>query len=270
MAQERGIDLSLVKGTGPGGRIVKRDIEGYRAPVGLPVVALVTEKIPVSGKRKIAAQRLAESKFQAPHYYLKLSIAMDGLMEARKRLNERRDEKVSLNAYIIKFVAEALKKHPMVNAGWQGEYIQKFGSVDVGLAVAVADGLITPVVRDCGNKGVLEIEEDLKLLIPRARDGKLQPEEYQNATFTVTNLGSYGIEDFTAIINPPGSAILALGMIQKRQVVITEKSGEDTLKIQSLMKVSLSCDHRVVDGATGASFLSELKNMMENPIEALY
>jgi pyruvate dehydrogenase E2 component (dihydrolipoamide acetyltransferase) len=212
-----------------------------------------------------------ESKFSAPHYYLKLTIAMDDLMAARKRLNARREHKVSLNAFIIKFTAEAIKRHPMVNAGWQGDFIQKFGTVDIGLAVAVSDGLITPVVRDCGNKGILAIEEDLKVLIPKAQAGKLLPEEYQGATFTISNLGSYGIEDFTAIINPPGAAILALGMIQKQQVVVAAASdGADAVEIQSLMKVSLSCDHRVIDGATGAAFLSNLKGMMENPIEALY
>jgi pyruvate dehydrogenase E2 component (dihydrolipoamide acetyltransferase) len=236
----------------------------------VPMPALVEEKIPVSGKRKVIAQRLAESKFQAPHYYLKLSIAMDQIMEARRTLNSKLSEKVSLNAFILKFVAEALKRHGMVNASWNGDYILKFVTVDIGLAVAVPDGLITPVVRDCGRKGILAIEKDLKVLIPKAQDGKLLPEEYKGATFTVTNLGSFGIEEFTAIINPPGSAILALGMIQKQQVVVTSRSGDDSVQVKALMKVTMSCDHRVVDGATGAAFLSDLKAMMENPIQILY
>ncbi len=287
MADERGIDLRTVRGSGPAGRIVKRDIESFQ-PVqpgavsfalsdlpspGEPLVAMpamVAERIPVTGKRKIIAQRLTESKLQAPHYYLKLSIAMDDVMAARVRLNARQSEKISLNAFILKFVAEALKRNTMVNASWNGDHILKFGTVDIGLAVAVPDGLITPVVRDCGSKGILAIEKDLKVLIPRAQEGKLLPEEYKGATFTISNLGSFGIEDFTAIINPPGSAILALGMIQKQQVVVTLPSGEDTVQIKSMMKVSMSCDHRVVDGASGAAFLSDLKAMMENPIQVLY
>jgi len=289
MADERGVDLRRVRGTGPEGRIVKRDIETIQpeaiqpgavslsltdipspgeALVAMP--AVIAERIPVSGKRKIIAQRLAESKFQAPHYYLKLSIAMDDMMAARAKLNARLKEKVSLNAFLIKFVAEALERHGVVNASWNGDYIFKFGTVDIGLAVAVPDGLITPVVRDCGGKGILAIESDLNALIPKAKEGKLLPEEYKGATFTITNLGSYGIEDFTAIINPPGSAILALGVIQKQQVVVTSKTGEDEVQIKSMMRVSMSCDHRVVDGASGAAFLSDLKAMIENPIEVLY
>ena len=294
MADERGVDLRRVRGTGPEGRIVKRDIETIQpeavqpgaiqpgavslsltdipspgeALVAMP--AVIAERIPVSGKRKIIAQRLAESKFQAPHYYLRLSIAMDDVMAARAKLNARLKEKVSLNAFLIKFVAEALEKHGVVNASWNGDYILRFGTVDIGLAVAVPDGLITPVVRDCGGKGILAIENDLNALIPKAKEGKLLPEEYKGATFTITNLGSYGIEDFTAIINPPGSAILALGMIQKQQVVVTSKTGEDEVQIKSMMRACMSCDHRVVDGASGAAFLSDLKAMIENPIEVLY
>jgi len=289
MADERGVDLRNVRGTGPEGRIVKRDIETLQPEAVQPeaisfsigdmpspgeslvaMPAVVAERIPVSGKRKIIAQRLADSKFQAPHYYLKLSIAMDDVMAARAKLNARLKEKVSLNAFIIKFVAGALERHGMVNASWNGDHILRFGSVDIGLAVAVPDGLITPVVRDCGGKGILAIENDLKVLIPKAKDGKLLPEEYKGATFTITNLGSYGIEDFTAIINPPGSAILALGVIQKQQVVVTSKSDGDTVQIKSMMKASMSCDHRVIDGASGAAFLSDLKAMIENPIEVLY
>jgi pyruvate dehydrogenase E2 component (dihydrolipoamide acetyltransferase) len=294
MADERGVDLRGVRGTGPDGRIVKRDIETYQPGAVQPgaiqpgdlslsisdmpspgeslvaMPAVVAERIPVSGKRKIIAERLAESKFQAPHYYLRLSIAMDDVMAARTKLNARLKDKVSFNAFIMKFVAKALERHSMVNASWNGDHILRFGTVDIGLAVAVPDGLITPVVRDCGSKGILAIEKDLKILIPKAKEGKLLPEEYKGATFTITNLGSYGIEDFTAIINPPGSAILALGMIQKQQVVVTSKTGEDLVQIKSMMKASMSCDHRVVDGVLGAAFLSDLKAMMENPVEVLY
>ena len=272
MAAERGIDLSAMKGTGPGGRIVKRDIETAPSQKVVPAEGslLIDEIVPVTGKRKVIAQRLTESMFQAPHYYLTLSIAMDGMITARTALNARSEEKVSLNAYIMRFAAEALKRHPMVNAGWKGETIQKFGSVDIGLAVAVADGLITPIVRNCGNKGIQSVERELKVLIPKAREGKLLPEEYSGATFTITNLGSFGIEEFTAIINPPGSAILALGKAQKQAVVVTARDGTDSTEIRTMMKATLSCDHRVIDGATGAAFLATLKAVIENPIEALY
>jgi pyruvate dehydrogenase E2 component (dihydrolipoamide acetyltransferase) len=231
------------------------------------VPALSDQTIPVSGKRKVIAQRLAESKFQAPHYYLKVSFEMDGMMAARARLNARRKEgKISFNAFIHKIAAEAIKRHPMINAGWEGEVIRMFGSIDIGLAVAVPDGLMTPVVRNCGSKGIVQIDQELNELIAKARDGKLTPEEYTGATFTISNLGSFGIEEFTAIINPPGSAILALGRTQKMPIV----SDEDELEIRQVMRGSLSCDHRVIDGALGSAFLADLKEMIENPFSALY
>jgi pyruvate dehydrogenase E2 component (dihydrolipoamide acetyltransferase) len=230
------------------------------------VAAATDETIPVSKKRKIIAQRLAESKYSAPHYYLKVRVAMDTLLEARKALNARAPQKVSMNAFLLKFVAEALKRHPMVNATWQGDTILKHGSIDIGLAVAQPDGLITPVVRNCGAKGILAIDDDLQELIQKAQNNRLDPEEYTNATFTITNLGSFGIQEFTAIINPPGSAILAVGEIRKEPVV-----GEnDELFIHSMMTLTLSCDHRVIDGAIGAAFLKTLKEMLEEPIRTLY
>ena len=285
LARQRGIDLGLVEGSGPAGRIIKRDIDSYaggRAGASVSSGAeispsLVDELVPVSGKRKIIAQRLSESKFQAPHYYLKLSIFMDGVLEAREALNSRRKGKVSLNAFIMKLAAEALKRHPEVNASWMGDKIRRFGRIDMALAVAVPDGLMTPVVRSCGAKGILEIHEELNGLIEKTREGKLLPEDYSDATFTVTNLGSFGIEEFTAIINPPGSAILALGKIQRQIVLpdeVTPAAGsdgwKDQLELKSVLKATLSCDHRVVDGAVGAAFLADLKEMMENPISALY
>jgi pyruvate dehydrogenase E2 component (dihydrolipoamide acetyltransferase) len=275
LATERGIDLRALRGTGPSGRVVRRDVEGAGAAAGaasaagaagraLPVGS--DEVVPVSGKRKVIAQRLAESKFQAPHFYLKISFEMDGLMAARARLNERRKEKVSFNAFMHKIVAEALKKHPAVNSSWQGDTMRRFASVDIGLAVAQPDGLITPVVRNCGGKGILAIDAELAALIDKARANKLVPEEYTGATFTISNLGSFGIEEFTAIINPPGSAILALGKIAKTPVVADDGS----IVVRSLMKATLSCDHRVIDGAIGAAFLSDLKEMIENPMAALF
>ncbi len=226
----------------------------------------VDQVVAVSGKRRVIAQRLAESKFQAPHYYLRISFEMDALMAARSRLNERRKEKVSFNAFMHKLVAEALRRHPEVNSSWEGDTIRRFGSIDIGLAVAQPDGLITPVVRNCGGKGILQIDSELAALVDKARTNKLTPEEYTGATFTISNLGSFGIEEFTAIINPPGSAILALGRIAKSPVVAADGS----IVVRSIMKATLSCDHRVIDGAVGAAFFSDLKEMIENPMAVLF
>jgi pyruvate dehydrogenase E2 component (dihydrolipoamide acetyltransferase) len=291
MAAEMGLDLRTVRGSGPGGRVVKRDLENlspgsaaqaapapgtgpFRSPgpalPGAPVsaAALRDERIPVSGKRKIIARRLAESKFSAPHYYLRIDVAVDGLVAARRSLNQRLGPqgKVSLNAFLVKFVAEALKRHPQVNASWEGDAIFRRGSIDIGLAVAQEDGLITPVVRDCGAKGIVAIDMELAALVEKARTNRLVPDDYNGASFTVSSLGSAGILEFTAIINPPGSAILAVGRIHKTPVV----DDNDEIKVQSTMILTLSCDHRVIDGAVGAAFLAELKSILENPIEALY
>ncbi|HUX20426.1 MAG TPA: pyruvate dehydrogenase complex dihydrolipoamide acetyltransferase [Spirochaetia bacterium] len=274
IANESGVDLSQLSGSGPGGRIVKRDVESAArsgSPSGAAIQStapsgLTTQEVPVSGKRKIIAQRLAESKFTSPHYYIKISVPADKLVQARASLNARREKKISMNAFLIKFAAEALKHHPMVNSSWQGDKILMFGSIDIGLAVAQKDGLITPVVRDCGSKGVVQIDEELSVLIDKALTGKLKQEEYTGATFTISNLGSFGIEEFTAIINPPGSAILAVGAIKKEPVV----GPKDEIKIQTNMKLTLSCDHRVIDGALGANFLKYLNDIIEDPIRVLY
>jgi len=292
IAENNGIDWTRVQGTGPQGRVVKRDIDKailkatansemtvsdsagpgstltpmnksdniQRAP------AYITENqiLPVSTKRKIIAKRLSDSMFTAPHYYLKVSIAMDELLEARSKLASN-GEKLSLNAYIMKLTAIALKRHPLVNSGWNGETITRFGSADIALAVAQTDGLITPIVRNCENLGIREIDAQLKQLIPKAQNGGLKPEEYTGATFTISNLGSYGMEEFTAIINPPGSAILAVGQTIKTPVV----DENDAIAIKSMMKVTLSCDHRVIDGAVGAAFLDDLRKMIEDPYRAL-
>ena len=273
LAERYNIDLKGVRGSGPEARIVKRDIEAavkqtdakVRQEISTPS-EMEVDKIPVSGKRSIIARRLSESKFSAPHYYLKVIVSMDGLLTARSALNKTVEEKVSFNAFLIKFAAEALKRHRMVNAGWQGDVIVRYMRADIGLAVAQPDGLITPVVRDCWNKGIVDINRELKILIEKALDNKLKPREYSDATFTITNLGSYGIHDFTAIINPPGSAILAAGQIKKEPVI----DENDNISAQSNMVLTLSCDHRVIDGAVGALFMKDLKDMMENPIKALY
>ena len=274
IAADRGIDIGQVSGSGPGGRVVKADVESFSPRAASPAkssaprasAAGEDQKIPVSGKRAVIARRLAESKFSAPHYYLKSSVTMDGAMAARAQLNKELPEKAGFNAFLMKFVAEALKRHPGVNAGWQGDHLMQYGSIDIGLAVDVGNGLITPIVRNCGNKGVVAIDDELKVLIKKAGDGKLSPDEYTGATFTISNLGSFGIEEFTAIINPPGAAILAVGSIAK-SVVVNE---QDEIDVAQVMKMTLSCDHRVIDGAAGGRFLFELKQIIENPVRVLF
>ena len=272
IAAERGMDLGAISGSGPGGRIVKADVESFTTEAAAPAASAAAGEpgenvtIPVAGKRAVIARRLAESKFSAPHYYLKNSIRMDATMQARQDLNAELPQKVGFNAFLIKFVAEALKRHPLVNASWQGDHILQFGSIDIGLAVDTGNGLITPIVRNCGNKGIVAIDRELKDLIAKAASGKLQPEEYTGATFTISNLGSFGIEEFTAIINPPGSAILAVGEIVKTVVV----GDDDEINVARIMKMTLSCDHRVIDGAAGGRFLSELKRIIEHPIRVLF
>ncbi|WP_319476619.1 pyruvate dehydrogenase complex dihydrolipoamide acetyltransferase [Marispirochaeta aestuarii] len=273
IARQRGIDIAAIEGSGPGGRVVKKDVESVPARAGRPAAsgfaparaAGEDRTVKVSKMRKAIAGRLAESKFTAPHFYLNVSVRGEALMEARNRINKSLQEKISVNAFIMKLAAEALKRHPRVNAAWEGDTIREFGSVDIGLAVALDDGLITPVVRNCGNKGITEIDGELKELIPRAQEGKLAPEEYSGAGFSVSNLGSFGIEEFTAIINPPGSAILAVGALNKVPVVQEDGS----LGTGLVMKFTLSCDHRVIDGAEGARFMATLKNNFENPMSAL-
>ncbi|MBD3420442.1 MAG: pyruvate dehydrogenase complex dihydrolipoamide acetyltransferase [Chitinivibrionales bacterium] len=274
MASEMGIDLRTISGSGPNGRIVKRDIEsaGGSAPrtetsaeFAQPQLPAQDQTIPVSEKRKIIAQRLADSFYSAPHYFLKSAVNMDNVLSARKRINKQTDDRYSLNAFIIKFAAEALKRHPMANASWQGDSITIHGSIDIALAVAQPDGLITPVVRNCGNKGFGAIDRELKQLIKKAQENKLSPQEYSNCTFTISNLGSFGIREFTAIINPPASAILAVGEIS-RQPVADEN---DAVAIQNTMMMTLSCDHRILDGAVGAAFLKDLKSLLEDPVKAL-
>ena len=287
LANKNGMDLNRISGSGPGGRVVKRDVElAMTQPAGgAPAVAATgtsaggagspdmrfalapsgkDEVIPLSGKRRIIAKRLAESMYTAPHYYLKKSVRMDALIAARKALAAK-GEKRSFNAFLIKFVAEALRRHPQVNASWQGESILRFGHADIGLAVAQPDGLITPVVRDCWQKGIRQIDTELSELIGKAQQGTLRPEEYSGATFTISNLGSFGIEEFTAIINPPGSAILAVGEIARVQ----RFDENDKPEMVSAMTLTLSCDHRVIDGAVGAAFLRDLVQMMEDPMQVL-
>jgi len=276
MAKEKGIDFTGVQGTGTDGRIVKRDIENYKAPAApavsaSPVVQMPAlagqesfEEVKLSQMRKAIARRLGESKFQAPHFYLTMEIDMDDAILARKQLNEVAPAKISYNDMVIKAVAAALRKHPDINASWMGDRIRYNHHIHIGMAVAVPEGLVVPVIRFADQKGLSAISADAKSLAGKARDKKLSLEEMQGNTFTVSNLGMFGIEEFTAIINPPDACIMAIGAIRQVPVV---KNGQ--IVIGNTMKVTLSCDHRVVDGAKGAAFLVTFKELMEEPVRIL-
>ena len=265
LAAERGIDLGQVSGTGDGGRIIKRDIEGYIPSVaaGLGAVESSTD-FPVTQMRKTIARRLAESKFTAPHFYLKLSVDMSAAVEARMAINAQEGVKVSFNDMVVKAVSLALKKHPAVNSAWMDTHIRQNDHVHIGVAVAVEDGLLVPVVRHADRKSLTEIGAEVKDYAGKAREKKLQPSDWEGNTFTISNLGMFGIEDFTAIINPPDACILAVGGISDVPVV---KDG--AVVPGKVMKLTLSCDHRVVDGATGAAFLQEVKSLLEHPVRML-
>ena len=273
MAAERGIDIHAVGGTGENGRIVKRDVDHYvpytpaanalahsAAPMG--TVSYTDE--PVSQMRKTIARRLAESKFTAPHFYLTLDIDMDAAMAIRKGLNSLDGVKVSFNDMVIKAVAMALRKHPAVNSAWMGDFIRRNDHVNIGVAVAVEDGLLVPVVRFADGKGLTQISAEVREFAQKAKDKKLQPSDWEGNTFTISNLGMFGIESFTAIVNPPDACILAIGGIKAVPVV---KNGQ--VVPGNVMKVTLSCDHRAVDGASGAAFLQTFKTYMEQPAAML-
>lgn len=272
LAEEKGIDLNTVNGSGDGGRIVKRDIENYQPSQAAASSSVSSAQVgeesyedkAVSQMRKTIAKRLAESKFSAPHFYLTMDIEMDEAIKARKAINEMPDTKISFNDLVVRAAAAALKKHPMVNASWLGDKIRVNHHVHIGVAVAVDEGLLVPVIRFADSKPLSQISAEVKELAAKARDKKLQPEEWEGSTFSISNLGMYGIEEFTAIINPPNSCILAVGGIREEVVV---KNGE--MKVGNRMKVTLSCDHRVVDGATGSEFLQSLKTYLENPVTIL-
>jgi pyruvate dehydrogenase E2 component (dihydrolipoamide acetyltransferase) len=271
IAEEKGIDISRVQGSGESGRITKRDVDQFvpgtaaPAPVFMSntgVESFVDE--PVSQMRKTIARRLAESKFTAPHFYLTLGIDMDNAIASRKAMNASGDAKISFNDMVVKAVAMALRKHPAVNSAWLGDVIRRNQHVHIGVAVAVDEGLLVPVVRFADTKGLQQIGMEVKDYAQRAKDKKLQPADWEGNTFTISNLGMFGIESFTAIVNPPDSCILAIGGIKEVPVV---KNGQ--LVPGNVMKVTLSCDHRVVDGASGAAFLQTFKGYMENPVTML-
>ena len=269
MANDQGIDLSTVKGTGDSGRIVKRDIDHYTPYVGGGAKRgfVGTESFtdePVSQMRKVIAKRLAESKFTAPHFYLTLDIDMDNAISTRKSMNSIEGIKVSYNDMVIKACGLALREHPTVNSSWLGDVIRKNDHIHIGVAVAVDEGLLVPVVRFADGKELTSIGAEVKELAIKAKTKKLQPAEWEGNTFTISNLGMFGIEEFTAIVNPPDSCIMAVGGIKQVPVV---KNGQ--VVPGNVMKVTLSCDHRVVDGASGAAFLNTFKDLMENPVSLI-
>jgi pyruvate dehydrogenase E2 component (dihydrolipoamide acetyltransferase) len=298
LAEESGVDLGSVEGTGPGGRITKRDIEAAaragapsgeaepapkaearaepapkaearEAPAGAPPAALVAadadaEKVPHTQMRKTIAKRLAQSIGPVPTFYLTIEVDMTRLMEVRRDVNARLEQdgaKASINDFIVKAVAAALARHPEVNAAWGDGAITRYHRVHVGVAVAVEDGLITPIVRDADRKRVRDIAAEVKELAARAREKKLKPEEYTGATFSISNLGMFGITEFTAIINPPESGIIAVGAVEEKPVV-----EDGAVVVRPRMRLTMSCDHRVVDGATGAKFLQTVRELVEEPL----
>jgi pyruvate dehydrogenase E2 component (dihydrolipoamide acetyltransferase) len=269
IAEDKGIDITQVAGSGDGGRIVKRDVEHFSiAPAAAftsaaPGVESYTEET-VSQMRKTIARRLAESKFSAPHFYLTMEIDMENAMLARQALNASGEVKISFNDMVVKASALALKKHPKINSSWRGETIRYNQHVHIGVAVAVDEGLLVPVVRFADTKGFAQIGAEVKSFAEKAKSKKLQPSDWEGNTFTISNLGMFGIDEFTAIVNPPDACILAVGAIKAVPVV---KNG--AVVPGNVMKLTLSCDHRVVDGASGAAFLQTLKAFLENPVMML-
>jgi len=263
LAQQKGIDIARVRGTGPDGRVTKADIANHTgggAPFGGPQVERFTE-VAVSQMRKTIAKRLAESKFSAPHFYLTLELDMSRAMAVREAINSTiAPDKISFNDLVIKAAAVALKQHPKVNSSWLGDRIRYNEHVHIGVAVAVEEGLLVPVVRFADGKPLRTIGAEVRDYAKKAKEKKLQPQDWDGNTFTISNLGMFGIEEFTAIINPPDACILAVGGILEKPVV---KNG--AIVPGHVMKVTLSCDHRVVDGATGAAFLNTLKQLLEEP-----
>ncbi len=265
MAEEQGIDLSKVNGSGPEGRITKKDIEDYEPAAAAEGVSTHEDtEHKVSQMRKTIARRLSESKYSSPHYYETIDIDAKALFNARKKLNDVIDDKISFGNIILKGCAMALGKHPQVNSSWKEDHILEHGDVSVAFAVAVENGLLTPVIRNTDQKGLQEIAAESKELIELSRSKKLQPEQMEGSTFTISELGMFGIDSFTAIINPPNACILAIGAIRDVPVV---EDGE--IVPGKRMKMTLSSDHRIVDGATAAQFLSTLRTMLENPLGML-
>jgi pyruvate dehydrogenase E2 component (dihydrolipoamide acetyltransferase) len=282
IADEKGIDISNVNGSGPEGRVVKADVENFTSSVqpqqtssaasgdkpAMSIPKVVgeesSEKVELSQMRKVIAKRLSDSKFSAPHFYLTMEINMDKAIEARKSMNEVAPVKISFNDMVVKAAAAALRQHPNVNVSWHGDHMMRHNHIHIGVAVAIPEGLIVPVVRFADNKSLSHISAEIKELGQKAKDKKLQPEEFSGNTFTISNLGMFGIDEFTAIVNPPDACIMAVGGIKETVIV---KDGE--MYAGNVMKVTLSCDHRAVDGAVGSAFLKTFKELLEDPVRIL-
>ena len=269
LAEEKGININQVAGSGENGRIIKRDIDTY-VPAAAPALASSAAGVvsfteePISQMRKTIARRLSESKFTAPHFYLTMAIDMDNAIASRKAISDNSDMKVSFNDMVIKACAMALKKHPKINSSWLGDKIRYNHHVNIGVAVAVEEGLLVPVVRFADTKGMAQISGEVKEFVAKAKSKKLQPADWEGNTFTISNLGMFGIDQFTAIVNPPDACIMAIGGISQVPVV---KNG--AVVPGNVMNVTLSCDHRVVDGVSGSEFLQTFKKYMENPVMML-
>jgi pyruvate dehydrogenase E2 component (dihydrolipoamide acetyltransferase) len=277
LAEEKGIDLKQLSGSADNGRITKKDVENFKGTASSGAAKTATTitiptfigqekytETPVSQMRKTIAKRLSESMFTAPHFYLTMSIDMDKAIDARTKMNEYSPVKISFNDMVLKAVAVALKQHPKVNSSWLGDKIRFNEHVNIGVAVAVDEGLLVPVVRFADGKSLSHISAEVKDFAQKAKDKKLQPSDWEGSTFTISNLGMFGIDEFTAIINPPDACILAVGGIQQVPVVKNNQ-----VIPGNVMKVTLSCDHRVVDGATGSAFLQTLKALLEEPVRIL-
>lgn len=279
MAKEMGVDLASIQGSGPAGRIIAADITGAaqrgeppplkaapapkREPAP-PVQKLESRSVPLSAMRRTIAKRLVESLGPIPHFYLTIDVDVTNLLSLRSQLNEVENVKTSVNDFVVRAAALAVRHHPYVNASFAGDAIQQHGEVHIGVAVATPEGLITPVVRNAESKSIPEIAREVRDLADRARNRKLKPDEYQGSTLTISNLGMYGIEEFTAIINPPNAAILALGVAAPQPVAV-----ERQVVVRDRMKVTMSCDHRVIDGAGGAEYLQTLRQYLEQPIRLI-
>ncbi|RIK94280.1 MAG: pyruvate dehydrogenase complex dihydrolipoamide acetyltransferase [Proteobacteria bacterium] len=276
IAKQSGIDLNTLEGSGPGGRVVKRDLEG-KAPLARPQVAATAatavapatvygpadaphEEVKLSTMRKVIAERLSESKRTVPHFYMTVDVQMDHLLAARKDINEAEGLKLSVNDFIIKALAIALKRAPEANVQFAGDKLYRYSRADVSVAVAIDGGLITPIIRGADTKGLIEISNEMRALAEKARAGKLMPEDYKGGTISLSNLGMYGIKDFEAVINPPQAAILAVGAAEQRAVI---KDGQ--IAPATVMSATLSVDHRAIDGAIGAKLLTAFKALIENP-----
>ena len=264
IAKEKNLDINSIQGSGDLGRIIKRDVDGVnknQKEVKKIINALSGQDLPVSQMRKTIADRLSQSKFTAPHFYLNIEVEMDSLIESRKLINEKNNIKISFNDILVKAVSMAIRKHPYINSSWLDTHIRLNQDINIGIAVALENGLVVPVIRNADSKSFSDISSETNDFVSRAKENKLQPADWEANTFTISNLGMFGIDDFTAIINPNDACILAVGSIKERPII---KDGN--IISAHIMRLTLSCDHRVVDGVIGSKFLNTLKNMLESPM----